>query len=55
MRAQLETLMEALAAATKTNAEIIGLTEVGVIAADKQVELVLWNGNPTERVVKDFR
>lgn len=48
LRAQLETPMDALVAATKTNAEIIGLAEVGVIAPGKQADLVLWNGNPLE-------
>ncbi|MFJ8713192.1 hypothetical protein ACIRD9_08345 [Streptomyces violaceus] len=36
LRAALETPMEALVAATRTNAEILGLS------------LVLWNGNPLE-------
>ncbi|MCS7483780.1 amidohydrolase family protein [Umezawaea endophytica] len=48
LRARLETPMDVLVAATKTNAEIIGLTEVGVIAPGKQADLVLWNGNPLE-------
>ncbi|MGZ3145305.1 amidohydrolase family protein [Lentzea chajnantorensis] len=48
LRAQFETPMDALVAATKTNAEIIGLPEVGVIAPGKQADLVLWNGNPLE-------
>lgn len=49
LRADLETPMEALVAATKTNAEILGLSgEVGVIAPGLQADLVLWNGNPLE-------
>ncbi|MGW6929678.1 amidohydrolase family protein [Lentzea sp. NPDC054927] len=48
LRARLETPMDALVAATKTNAEIIGLPEVGVIAPGMQADLVLWNGNPLE-------
>ncbi|MGA6161336.1 amidohydrolase family protein [Amycolatopsis magusensis] len=49
LRAKLETPMEALVAATKTNAEILGLSErVGVIAPGMQADLVLWNGNPLE-------
>ncbi|MEV0391033.1 amidohydrolase family protein, partial [Nonomuraea sp. NPDC050643] len=49
LRAALETPMEALVAATKTNAEILGLSdEVGVIAPGMQADLVLWNGNPLE-------
>ncbi|MGW4397362.1 amidohydrolase family protein [Amycolatopsis nivea] len=49
LRAGLETPMEALVAATKTNAEILGLAdEVGVIAPGYQADFVLWNGNPLE-------
>ncbi|MET9258510.1 amidohydrolase family protein [Amycolatopsis sp. NPDC004079] len=49
LRADLETPMEALVAATKTNAEILGLSgEAGVIAPGLQADLVLWNGNPLE-------
>ncbi|KJK50379.1 peptidase M38 [Lentzea aerocolonigenes] len=49
LRAALETPMEALVAATKTNAEILGLSgEVGVIAPGMRADLVLWNGNPLE-------
>lgn len=49
LRAELETPMEALVAATKTNAEILGLSgEVGVIAPGRQADLVLWNGNPLD-------
>ncbi|MYW89818.1 amidohydrolase family protein [Amycolatopsis rubida] len=49
LRAALETPMEALVAATKTNAEILGLSgEVGVIAPGLQADFVLWNGNPLE-------
>ncbi|MDP9183953.1 MAG: amidohydrolase family protein [Actinomycetota bacterium] len=49
LRAELETPMDALVAATKTNAEILGLSgEVGVIEQGKQADLVLWNGNPLE-------
>jgi imidazolonepropionase-like amidohydrolase len=49
LRAELETPMEALVAATKTNAEILGLSgQVGVIAPGAQADLVLWNGNPVE-------
>ncbi|WP_037368369.1 metal-dependent hydrolase family protein [Amycolatopsis orientalis] len=49
LRANLETPMEALVAATKTNAEILGLSgEVGVLAPGAQADLVLWNGNPLE-------
>jgi len=49
LRAQLETPTDALVAATKTNAEILGLSaEVGVIAPGMQADLVLWNGNPLE-------
>jgi imidazolonepropionase-like amidohydrolase len=48
LRARLETPMEALVAATKTNAEILGLTDVGLVAPGHQADLVLWNGNPLE-------
>lgn len=49
LRAELETPVEALVAATKTNAEILGLSDqVGVIAPGMQADLVLWNGNPLE-------
>lgn len=49
LRAELETPMEALVAATKTNAEILGLSgETGVIAPGRQADLVLWNGKPLE-------
>ncbi|GGM93237.1 peptidase M38 [Lentzea pudingi] len=46
LRAQLETPMDALVAATKTNAEILGLDEIGAIAPGMKADLVLWNGNP---------
>ncbi|WP_197701639.1 amidohydrolase family protein [Micromonospora echinospora] len=53
MRAELETPMEALAAATKTNAEILGLSsEVGGIAPGMQADLVLVQAG---RAVKDLR
>lgn len=49
LRAELETPMEALVAATRTNAEILGLSgQVGLIAPGAQADLVLWNGNPVE-------
>jgi imidazolonepropionase-like amidohydrolase len=49
LRAKLETPMDALVAATKTNAEILGLSgQAGVIAPGAQADLVLWNGNPVE-------
>ncbi|MFD2470686.1 metal-dependent hydrolase family protein [Amycolatopsis silviterrae] len=49
LRAVLQTPMEALVAATKTNAEILGLADqVGVLAPGRQADLVLWNGNPLE-------
>ncbi len=49
VRAALETPMEALVAATKTNAGILGLADrVGVIAPGMQADLVLWNGSPLE-------
>nr|WP_042185369.1 amidohydrolase family protein [Kibdelosporangium sp. MJ126-NF4]CEL16489.1 FIG00997878: hypothetical protein [Kibdelosporangium sp. MJ126-NF4]CTQ90441.1 FIG00997878: hypothetical protein [Kibdelosporangium sp. MJ126-NF4] len=49
LRAEHETPMEALVAATRTNAEILGLSgQVGVIAPGMQADLVLWNGNPLE-------
>jgi imidazolonepropionase-like amidohydrolase len=49
LRAKLETPMEALVAATRTNAEILGLSgRAGVIAPGAQADLVLWNGNPVE-------
>ncbi|MFD4641612.1 amidohydrolase family protein [Lentzea sp. NPDC058436] len=48
LRAQIESPMDALVAATKTNAEILGLPEVGLIAPGMQADLVLWNGNPLE-------
>ncbi|ONI89571.1 peptidase M38 [Actinosynnema sp. ALI-1.44] len=49
LRAALETPMDALVAATKTNAEILGLSgDVGVIATGMRADLVLWNGNPLE-------
>ncbi|MFF5070206.1 amidohydrolase family protein [Micromonospora olivasterospora] len=49
LRAELETPMEALVAATKTNAEILGLSsEVGGIAPGMQADLVLWKGDPLE-------
>ncbi|MFD9941144.1 amidohydrolase family protein [Nonomuraea sp. NPDC059023] len=49
LRAELETPMDALVAATKTNAEILGLAgQVGVIAPGMQADLVLWNGDPLE-------
>jgi imidazolonepropionase-like amidohydrolase len=49
LRAKLETPMEALVAATKTNAGILGLSgQVGAIAPGAQADLVLWNGNPVE-------
>jgi len=49
LRAKLETPMEALVAATRTNAEILGLSgQLGVIAPGAQADLVLWNGNPVE-------
>ena len=41
--------MEALVAATKTNAEILGLSgQVGVITPGAQADLVLRSGNPLE-------
>ncbi|GGS47599.1 amidohydrolase family protein [Streptomyces griseoviridis] len=49
LRAALETPMEALVAATRTNAGILGLSgRVGVIAPGAQADLVLWNGDPLE-------
>ncbi|MBM7443067.1 amidohydrolase family protein [Streptomyces sp. HB132] len=49
LRAALETPMEALVAATRTNAEILGLSgQVGVIIPGARADLVLWNGNPLE-------
>lgn len=49
LRAALGTPMEALVAATRTNAEILGLSgQVGVITPGAQADLVLWNGNPLE-------
>jgi imidazolonepropionase-like amidohydrolase len=49
LRAELETPMDALVAATKTNAEILGLSdEVGIIAPGMRADLVLWNGDPLE-------
>ncbi|MFE7811209.1 amidohydrolase family protein [Streptomyces sp. NPDC057433] len=49
LRAALETPMEAPVAATRTNAEILGLSgQVGVITPGAQAELVLRNGNPLE-------
>ncbi|MFJ2349372.1 MULTISPECIES: metal-dependent hydrolase family protein [Streptomyces] len=49
LRAALETPMDALVAATRTNAEILGLSgQVGVITPGAQADLVLWNGNPLE-------
>ncbi|RJQ90712.1 metal-dependent hydrolase family protein [Amycolatopsis panacis] len=49
LRAALETPMDALVAATKTNAEILGLSgEVGVIAPGMQADLVLWDGDPLQ-------
>ncbi|MEU9188592.1 amidohydrolase family protein [Streptomyces sp. NPDC048484] len=49
LRAALETPVEALVAATRTNAEILGLSgQVGVIAPGAQADLVPWNGNPLE-------
>ncbi|HEY2063409.1 MAG TPA: amidohydrolase family protein, partial [Amycolatopsis sp.] len=49
LRAELETPMDALVAATKTNAEILGLSgQVGVIAPGLQADFVLWKGNPLE-------
>ncbi|MEV6877464.1 amidohydrolase family protein [Amycolatopsis sp. NPDC051128] len=49
LRAKLDTPMDALVAATKTNAEILGLSgRAGVIAPGAQADLVLWNGNPVE-------
>ncbi|ANZ40417.1 peptidase M38 [Lentzea guizhouensis] len=49
LRAHLETPMDTLVSATKTNAEILGLSgQVGVIAPGLQADLVLWNGNPLE-------
>ncbi|WP_241672330.1 amidohydrolase family protein [Streptomyces sp. IB2014 016-6] len=44
LRAALETPMEALVAATRTNAGILGLSgQVGVITPGAQADLVLWN------------
>ncbi len=49
LRAALETPMEALVAATRTNAEILGLSgQAGVITPGARADLVLWNGNPLE-------
>ncbi|WP_406633139.1 amidohydrolase family protein [Amycolatopsis sp. WGS_07] len=49
LRAALQTPMEALVAATKTNAEILGLSgRAGVLAPGMQADFVLWNGNPLE-------
>ncbi|MEV0264834.1 amidohydrolase family protein [Streptomyces sp. NPDC050617] len=49
LRAALESPMEALVAATRTNAEILGLSgQAGVIAPGARADLVLWNGNPLE-------
>ncbi|WP_254667987.1 amidohydrolase family protein [Streptomyces griseus] len=49
LRAALESPMEALVAATRTNAEILGLAgQVGVIAPGARADLVLWSGNPLE-------
>jgi imidazolonepropionase-like amidohydrolase len=49
LRSALETPREALVAATRTNAEILGLSgEVGVITPGAQADPVLGNGNPLE-------
>ncbi|MFD3612053.1 amidohydrolase family protein [Streptomyces atroolivaceus] len=49
MRAARETPMEALVAATRANAEILGLSgQVDVITPGAQADLVMWNGNPLE-------
>ncbi|UPZ33882.1 amidohydrolase family protein [Streptomyces sp. LRE541] len=49
LRAALETPTEALVAATRTNAEILGLSgQVSVTAPSAQADLLLWNGNPLE-------
>ncbi|WP_432160374.1 amidohydrolase family protein [Streptomyces sp. NRRL F-5630] len=49
LRAALETPMEALVAATRTNAEILGLSgEVGVLSPGARADLVLWNGDPLD-------
>ncbi|WP_334664503.1 amidohydrolase family protein [Streptomyces cyaneofuscatus] len=49
LRAALETPMEAIVAATRTNAEILGLSgQVEVITPGAQADLTLWNGNPLE-------
>jgi imidazolonepropionase-like amidohydrolase len=49
LRAELETPTDALVAATKTNAEILGLSgQVGMIAPGLQADFVLWKGNPLE-------
>ncbi|MBZ6173207.1 amidohydrolase family protein [Streptomyces olivaceus] len=49
LRAALETPMETLVAATRTNAEILALSgQVGVITPGARADLVLWSGNPLE-------
>ena len=42
--------MEAIVAATRTNADILGLDQLGMVAAGKSASFVVLNGNPLEDI-----
>lgn len=48
LRAQLETPMDALVAATRTNAQILRLPDVGTLEVGKVADLVVWGRDPLE-------
>jgi imidazolonepropionase-like amidohydrolase len=48
LRAELETPMDALVAATKTNSEILRLPDVGTLEVGKVADLVAWRHDPLE-------
>ncbi|WP_456697523.1 amidohydrolase family protein [Aeromicrobium sp. P5_D10] len=49
LRAELETPMDALVAATRVNADILGLgDQIGTVEVGKRADLVLFDGNPLD-------
>lgn len=48
LRAQLETPMDALVAATQTNARVLRLPDVGTLEVGKVADLVVWARDPLE-------
>jgi imidazolonepropionase-like amidohydrolase len=49
IRAELETPMDALVAATRTNSEVLGIShETGTLEVGKLADLVAWRSNPVE-------